>query len=305
MSGAYGRVAVLYGGRSAEREISLISGQAVYAALRRCGVDATPIDVGDDLLAQLQAGRFDRAFIALHGRGGEDGTVQGALELLGLPYTGSGVLASALAMDKVRTKQIWQAYGLPTAPWVELHPGEAHDAALALGLPLAVKPAHEGSSLGMSKVVAADQLANAVELAARYDRRVLVERWIEGGEYTAGILGHQPLPLIRLETPNLFYDYEAKYHAETTRYHCPCGLPLEQESRLQALALAAFDAVGAQGWGRVDLMLDGSGQPWLIELNTIPGLTDHSLVPMAANVAGIDFDALVLRILESAGEGVE
>lgn len=300
--GRFGKVAVLLGGQAAEREVSLKSGAAVLAALRRQGVDAHPLDPDARVLETLRGGDFDRAFIILHGRGGEDGVIQGALETMGLPYTGSGVLGSALGMDKYRTKLLWQGRGLPTADSVLLRrDGDLADAA-ALGFPLMIKPAHEGSSIGMARVEDAASLAAAWRAAREYDPEVLAERWIEGAEYTCAILGHETLPLIRLETPHAFYDYDAKYRADSTRYHCPCGLPQDQERRLQELALEAFDATGAKGWGRVDLMVDAQGKPYLLEINTVPGMTDHSLVPMAARVAGLDFDALVLRILETSLE---
>jgi D-alanine-D-alanine ligase len=293
----FGRVAVLMGGDSAEREISLKSGGAVLEALLRSGVDAHGIDAGKDVLQRLEAGGFDRVFIILHGRGGEDGVIQGALERLGLPYTGSGVLGSALGMDKYRTKLIWRALGLPTPESVLLSADEDLQAADALGYPLMIKPAREGSSIGMAKVESRDELEQAWRAARDYDPMVLAEQWITGREYTAALLGKQALPLIRLETPRTFYDYEAKYQANTTSYHCPCGLDEASETRLQSLALRAFEAVGAAGWGRVDMMVDRDGEPWLIEVNTVPGMTDHSLVPMAARQAGIDFEQLVVRIL--------
>jgi D-alanine-D-alanine ligase len=298
---AFGKVAVLMGGLAAEREVSLKSGRAVLEALRRRGVDAHGIDAGHAVLADLERGGFDRAFIALHGRGGEDGVIQGALETLGMPYTGSGVLGSALGMDKLRTKMLWRGEGLPTPALALLEAGTDFGAvAQELGLPLMVKPAREGSSIGMSKVTEAAALEAAWRLAARYDDRVFAERWIHGAEYTVAILGREPLPPIRLETPRAFYDYEAKYQAADTRYLCPCGLDAAQEHAIQALALRAFEAVGASGWGRVDLMVDGAGQPWLIEVNTVPGMTDHSLVPMAARAAGIGFEELVWRILATS-----
>jgi len=292
------------GGRSAEREISLKSGTMVLNALRKSGVDAHAFDPRDSGLEELTAQRFERVFIALHGRLGEDGTVQGALEYLGMPYTGSGVMASALAMDKWRTKLLWQAAGLPTPAW-ELVTARTDPAGLAarLKLPLMMKPAREGSSIGMSKVTSVEKIAPARELAARYDDVVVAERFIEGVELTAGILGDEPLPLIRLETPREFYDYEAKYFANDTRYILPCGLPADQERSLQALSLEAFRVLGCSGWGRVDLMLDRAGKPHLLEVNTIPGMTDHSLVPMAARAKGISFEDLCLRILETAHAG--
>ena len=298
---AFGRVAVLMGGRAAEREISLRSGDAVLQSLRRSGVDAVAVDVDGDVLQCLREGGFARAFIVLHGRGGEDGVIQGALETLGLPYTGSGVLASALSMDKLRSKQLWQGAGLPTPPAMVL--AEEADLALAparLGLPLIVKPVHEGSSLGMSRVDEAAALADAWRTARELDNEVLAERWVEGVEYTAAIVGETTLPLIRIETPRAFYDYAAKYEATDTRFHCPCGLPAAREAQLQALALRAFRALGCRGWGRVDFICDATGAPWLIEVNTVPGMTDHSLVPMAARAAQMSFDALVWRILEQS-----
>ena len=298
----FGKVAVLFGGTSAEREVSLKSGRAVLDALLRQGVDAHGVDVVDSsVLETLRRGGFARAFIVLHGRGGEDGVMQGALETLGLPYTGSGVLGSALGMDKVRTKQIWQSCGLPTPAFRMLvSAGDLETAVADIGFPMMVKPAHEGSSIGMTKVERREDLEAAWRLAAKYDRAVLAEAWITGREYTASILGGQVLPLIRLETPRAFYDYEAKYRSDDTRYHCPCGLSADDERAHRDLALRAFAAVAASGWGRVDFMCDAAGQPYLIEVNTVPGMTDHSLVPMAARAAGIDFDALVLRILETA-----
>lgn len=296
----FGKVAVLLGGRAAEREISLKSGAAVLAALRGQGVDAHPLDPDAGVLEALRAGGFDRAFIILHGRGGEDGVIQGALETIGLPYTGSGVLGSALGMDKYRTKLVWEGRGLPTAASVLLERESDLEGAAALGFPLMVKPVREGSSIGMARVEDAATLAAAWRAARQYDSEVLAERWIQGSEYTCAILGRDALPLIRLETPHAFYDYDAKYRADSTRYLCPCGVPATEEWRLQALALEAFDAAGASGWGRVDLMVDGEGRPFLLEINTVPGMTDHSLVPMAARAAGLDFDALVLRILETS-----
>jgi D-alanine-D-alanine ligase len=297
----FGKVAVLMGGQSAEREISLQSGTAVLQALQVAGVDAHGLDTADaDLVSELSGGGYARAFIALHGRGGEDGVMQGLLDALGLPYTGSGVLGSALAMDKLRTKQVWESAGIPTPPFVLLRDaGEVAARRDTLQYPVIVKPAHEGSSLGISKVDSADRLEHAWQLAREFDTEVFAEQWISGREYTAGILLNEVLPLICLETPNTFYDYAAKYEADTTRYLIPCGLAGEREASLQAQALAAFRAVGASGWGRVDFMLDSADRPWFIEVNTVPGLTDHSLVPMAARAGGMDFTRLVCRILEA------
>ncbi|MFV8835926.1 D-alanine--D-alanine ligase [Aquisalimonas sp. APHAB1-3] len=299
----FGRVAVLMGGWSAEREISLRSGRQVLAGLQARGVDAHSVDAGRDVLQVLEAGGFDRAFIALHGRGGEDGVIQAGLELLGLPYTGSGVLGSALGMDKLRTKQVWRGAGLPTPDYMELRPDtRAADVIAALGTPLIVKPAREGSSIGMSRVTTEAELIAARDAAARYDRDVIAERWITGEEYTVSLLGDTVLPAIRLETPHTFYDFEAKYESDSTRYHCPCGLEGADLDALNALATEAFRAVDGAGWGRVDVMRDGNGAFWLLEVNTIPGMTDHSLVPMAAEAAGMPFDELVWRILETSLE---
>ena len=265
-------------------------------------MDAHGIDVGSGVIGQLTRGGFDRAFIILHGRGGEDGVIQGALETIGMPYTGCGVAGSAIGMDKYRCKLIWSALGLPTAPYTVISEESDLAAAEAIGFPLMVKPAHEGSSIGMAKVENPEALRKAWSEASQYDGEVLVEKWIQGEEYTASILCGEALPLIRLETTNEFYDYEAKYHSDSTRYFCPCGLDEEKERELQSLALKAFAAVGADGWGRVDLFVDVEGRPWLLEVNTVPGMTDHSLVPMAAKAAGRDFDALVWRILETSLE---
>ncbi|MCS6948572.1 MAG: D-alanine--D-alanine ligase [Steroidobacteraceae bacterium] len=297
----FGRVAVLLGGGSAEREISLLTGQAVLAALRRRGVDAEPFDPAQRPLDALVAERFDRVWIALHGPGGEDGTLQGALEFLGLPYTGSGVLGSALCMDKVRSKRIAQAIGVPTADFVVLNgPSDFGEAVERLGLPLAIKPAAQGSSVGISKVEHAADLPAAYAAARAVDRDVLAEPWLTGGEYTVAILHGAALPSIRIETPKTFYDYEAKYFRDDTRYHCPSGLGAEAERHLGNLATAAFAATGAFGWGRADFLFDRNGRPMLVEINTVPGMTDHSLVPMAARAAGIDFDQLVWRVLETS-----
>jgi D-alanine-D-alanine ligase len=298
----FGRVAVLMGGWAAERGISLISGQAVLAGLRRRGVDAHGIDVQRDVLEVLAAGRFDRAFIVLHGRGGEDGVLQGALEILGIPYTGSGVMGSAIGMDKYRSKLVWQGAGLPTPGFALIEQAADLAAAEELGFPLMVKPAHEGSSIGMARADDAKALRAAWQAASGYDGQVLAERWVAGSEFTAAVLGDLVLPLIRLETPHAFYDYDAKYEAADTRYLIPCGLDASREAELQQLALRAFHAVGASGWGRVDLLMDEEGRPWLIEVNTVPGMTSHSLVPMAANAVGIDFDELVWRILAQTVE---
>ena len=297
----FGKVAVLMGGLSAEREISLKSGNAVLEALQRCGVNAHGVDVEHDVLQQLATGKFDRVFNMLHGRGGEDGTMQGALETIGLPYTGSGVMASAISMDKLRTKQLWKGIDLPTPAFEVLNKNTDLDAMVKkLGLPLMIKPALEGSSIGMSKVEKAEQMVAAYQAAAEYDDCVLAEKWVTGAEYTATILGQEVLPLIKLETPREFYDYEAKYQEDTTRYLCPCGLDVDKEKEIQDLAMAAFKSLGCSGWGRVDFMCDENDKPWLIEVNTIPGMTDHSLVPMAARTAGIDFDELVVRILQTS-----
>lgn len=296
----YGKVALLMGGLSAEREISLISGKAVLQALRARGVDVTPVDVGADIAEVLARSRFDRVFNILHGGIGENGTIQALLDLYRIPYTGSGVLGCALAMDKLRSKWLWKGVGLAAPDYRELR--SAEDCVLAvkeLGLPLMVKPVFEGSSVGISKVERAEDMANAWKLAARYGA-VIAEKFISGAEYTAGILAGAALPLIRLETPRAFYDYEAKYKDDKTRYHCPCGLPAEQEREIQQIALHAYAALGAGGWGRVDFMTDRDGQPWLIEANTVPGMTDHSLVPMAARAVGIEFEELVLRILDTS-----
>ncbi len=298
---AFGKVAVLMGGRSAERAVSLKSGAMVLAALRKKGVDAHAFDPAERPVAALVEEHFSRAFVALHGRFGEDGTMQGALELMGIPYTGSGVMASALAMDKWRTKLIWQACGIST-PRSELLDRASDFAAVArrLGLPLMVKPASEGSSLGMSKVCSLADLEEAFAFAVNYDPLVIAEQFIDGAEYTVGILGHAALPLIRLETPREFYDYEAKYLANDTRYIVPCGLPAADEATIGAEALRAFDAIGCRGWGRADVMVDRAGKAYFLEINTAPGMTDHSLVPMAARHAGVPFEDLCLRILERA-----
>ncbi len=302
--GAPLRVAVLYGGTSAERDVSLKSGQAVIAALKTVEIDVVGIDINHsgDWLPLLQQADFDIAFLALHGRGGEDGTIQGLLECLGIPYTGSGVLGSALAMDKLKTKQVWQTLGLPTPGycWVDASTDlEAVWRTLG-GMPLMVKPVHEGSSIGMSKVDRLDQLEEAVAKAADLDSSVFVEQWVTGKEFTVTILDGEALPVIGLETNHQFYDYEAKYLVNDTRYLLPCGLSREEEERIQALSLKAFNAVGCQDWGRVDLMLNEKNEPQLLEVNTLPGMTDHSLVPMAAQAKGYSFPELVLAIIQAA-----
>ena len=293
------------GGRSAEREISLMSGKSVLAALRAQGVDAHAFDPAERDLAGLKRDGYARCFIALHGRGGEDGTMQGALEVLGMPYTGSGVMGSAIGMDKWRSKMIWLANGLPTPRYRILTGREDWNAvAQELGLPLIVKPACEGSTLGLTKVVSASELPGAYELAAKKYRDIaLAEQFIDGPEYTASILGEEMLPLIRIEAPQGNYDYQNKYFTNDTKYHCPSGLAEAEENRLKAIAQQAFRLAGCSGWGRVDLLLDRGGKPYLLEVNTIPGMTDHSLVPMAARAKGISFEALVIRILEGAHVG--
>jgi len=298
---AFGRVAVLFGGDSTEREISLLSGNAVLAALKRSRVDAHAFDPRDKPLTRLLEDRFDRVWIALHGPGGEDGTLQGALEYLGMPYTGSGVMGSAIGMDKVRTKRLAQSVGVATSPFVVLNGPQDFDTAVEkLKLPMIVKPGTQGSSVGMSKVTRAEDLPAAYEAAAKTDRVVFAEAWISGGEYTVAILQGKALPSIRIETPRTFYDYEAKYFRDDTKYHCPSGLSAPAEQHLANLAVATFDAAGADGWGRVDFMMDPPGRPLLLEINTVPGMTDHSLVPMAARAPGLDFDQLVWRVLETS-----
>lgn len=301
---SFGKVAVLFGGKSAEREVSLKSGAAVLAALKRSGVDAHAFDPAMRDLQSLRDEGYQRAFIALHGRYGEDGTVQGALELLGIPYTGSGVLASALGMDKWRTKLVWQAGGLPVPDYVLLSENSDWKAvARQLGLPLFVKPANEGSSVGISKVKSVEQLQGAYREAARHDSLVIAERFIGGGEYTVAILGDTALPVIKIEPAGEFYDYEAKYLRDDTRYLCPSGLGAAQEAEMQCVAQRAFALIGGRGWGRVDFLVDEAGKHYPLEANTSPGMTDHSLVPMAARQAGIGFDQLVLKILELAHVG--
>ena len=297
----FGRVAVLLGGDSSEREISLLTGQAVLEALGRRGVDAEAFDPSERPLQELLQRRIERVWIALHGPGGEDGTVQGALEYLGVPYTGSGVMGSAIGMDKLRTKRLAKALGVMTPEAVPLTgPLDLELAIERLGLPLLVKPVSQGSSVGMSKVERAEDLPGAYAAARAVDRNVFAESWVSGGEYTVALLQGEALPSIRIETPRAFYDYEAKYLREDTRYLCPSGLSAPAQRHLGSLALAAFEAAGAEGWGRADFMMDVTGRPLLIEINTVPGMTGHSLVPMAARAAGIDFDELVLRVLETS-----
>lgn len=298
----FGKVAVLFGGKSGEREVSLKSGSAVLAALLRQGVNAEAFDPATRPLHDLEG--FDRAIISLHGRFGEDGTIQGALELMGIPYTGSGVMASSIGMDKWRTKLVWSATGVKT-PAFELVHADSDFAAIEqkLGLPLFVKPANEGSSIGISKVKQAGGLKAAYELAAKSDPLVIAEQFVGGGEYTVGILGERALPIVRIVPANEFYDYEAKYLRDDTQYLCPCGLSAVKEAQIQAEALQAFRAIGGQGWGRVDFLMDEQGNHYFLEVNTSPGMTDHSLVPMSAKAAGISFDELVIQILELAHVG--
>ncbi|NIH15451.1 D-alanine--D-alanine ligase [Serratia symbiotica] len=302
------KVAVLLGGTSAEREISLQSGAAVLAGLREGGIDSHGIDPRDFPVIQLKAQRFNKVFISLHGRGGEDGTIQGLLEFLELPYTGSGVMASALGIDKWRSKMLWQSMGLPVAPYVVLNRMEYADdekAALldrlaSLGFPLIVKPSREGSSVGMSKVSESSALEVALEEAFRHDDKVLVEQWLSGPEYTVAMLGDQVLPSIRIQPAGMFYDYQAKYISGNTQYFCPSGLSAEQEAEMAALALRAYRALDCRGWGRIDLMQDSDGSFYLLEMNTSPGMTNNSLVPMAARQFGLSFSQLVTRILALA-----
>lgn len=295
----FGKVAVLLGGKSAERDVSLDSGKAVLEALVRSGVTAEAFDPKERSVTELV--HYDRAFIVLHGRGGEDGQIQGVLEWLNIPYTGTGVQGSAIGMDKVKTKQIWQGSELPTAPYriVSQHT-DLNEVVTSLGLPLIIKPVHEGSSVGMSKVEKVEDLASAIEKAIQHDAVVMAEKWITGREYTISFLNGQPLPVIRLQPPAdvAFYDYDAKYMRNDVEYGIPSGLSLEDEKRLQDLCLNAFQAVGASGWGRIDAMQDEQGNFWLLEVNTVPGMTSHSLVPKAANAVGYSFDELCVAILE-------
>jgi D-alanine-D-alanine ligase len=303
MSG-FGKIAVLFGGRSAEREVSLMSGSNVLKALQQAGLDAYAFDPAEREIFELKREGFSRVFIALHGGYGEDGTVQGALELMGIPYTGSGVMASALAMDKVRTKMVWTAAGIPTPQFEVVDAGsDWAGVAKRLGLPLIIKPAREGSTIGLTKVTDAAQLPQAYALAARHDPFVMAEEFIAGEELTAGFLGEQALPLIRIEAPQGNYDYQNKYFSDETKYHCPCGLPQAEELRIRALVMKSAQALGCAGWGRADLIRRADGSVQFLEMNTSPGMTGHSLVPMAAREAGLSFNDLVLRILELAHVG--
>ncbi len=302
-----GKVAVLLGGDSAEREVSLNSGNAVLQALLRKGVDAIGFDPSERPLTDLLDEKIDRVIIMLHGRGGEDGSMQGALQLLKIPYTGSSVLGSALAMDKIHTKQVWQSVGLPTAKYQiadkrHFEAGSCSAIMSELGNEVMVKPAREGSSIGMARVTSAKQLENAIQDAFNYDNQVLLEQFIDGPEFTVAVLQGQALPSIRMSTPHTFYDYAAKYQDNTTEYYCPSGLPDDQEKELAELASSAFSAVSGSGWGRIDVMQDKTGQFFLLEANTVPGMTEKSLVPKAAQVAGIGFDDLVLAILHTSFE---
>lgn len=304
MTAEFGKVAVLMGGSSAEREISLMSGNAVLAALKSRGIDAHAFDPAERSLWSLKQDGFSRVFIALHGRGGEDGTVQGALELLGIPYTGSGVMSSALSMDKWRTKLVWHACQLPTPAWHILKADSDWDAVVAeLGLPVFVKPAREGSSVGATKVTRAVDLRAAYEEAVRHDPLVLAEQFVEGEELTAAFVGNQALPLVRIVAPDGNYDWQNKYFSDATQYFCPSGLPESAEETIQALVMESAQLLDCRGWGRADLILDAAGKPWLLEMNTSPGMTGHSLVPMAARAVGIGFEDLCLKILEQATLG--
>lgn len=296
----FGRVAVLMGGNSAEREISIKSGTAVYDSLKKQGVDVVAIDVKESLIKELTNQKIDRVFNLVHGRGGEDGVLQGVLEQMKLPYTGSGVMASALTMDKLRTKLCWQGAGLKTPKWFVLNTEKDIDACIEkLGFPVIVKPAQEGSSIGMSRANTKDELIQALAVADNYQCDTLVEAWVQGNEYTVAVLDGKALPVIRLLTANEFYDFDAKYLSNSTQYLCPCGLTLKQENDLKDLAVEACKVVGVQGWGRVDVFIDEQEEAQLIEVNTVPGMTDHSLVPMSAKAAGYEFDELVWRILET------
>ena len=297
----FGRVAVLMGGCSSERKISLKSGAAVLNALTEMHVDATGVDVSSDVFERLRAGNFDRAFIALHGFLGEDGCIQGGLDVIGMPYSGCGVLASSICMNKWMTKQIWSGYGIPTPRFHILRNSIDPDVLIEeLGLPMIFKPVSQGSSIGITKVNAKEEIIPAWEHARDLEDAVIAEQWIVGQEYTAAVLVGHVLPLIRLETPRTFYDFDAKYESSDTQYHCPCGLPEALDVKISEQVLQAFQVTGATGWGRVDLMVDTNDQPWFLEVNTVPGMTDHSLVPMAAKAEGVDFNELVIRILETS-----
>jgi len=302
------KLAVLYGGTSAERAVSLNSGKAIANGLKTAGFNVQLIDTQDYCLSDLVKLDIDRVFIALHGRGGEDGCVQGALQYMNIPYTGSDVLGSALSMDKIRSKQVFQALNLPTAAFAivnkaEYQAGDADKVLQQLGNVVMVKPANEGSSIGMSKANNAEELHQALIAAFNYDQQVLVEAWIQGPEYTVAILGQTPLPAIHMETPHDFYDYDAKYQSTSTKYHCPCSLSAADEAELQSIALKAFNATGATGWGRVDVMRNNQGQWQLLEVNTVPGMTETSLVPKAAKVYGLSFSELVTKIVAISAEG--
>ncbi len=302
-SQVYGKVAVLMGGDSGERDISLKSGGAVLNALLKNNIDAHGIDVDVHIFEYLQKNKFNRAFIALHGCGGEDGTMQGGLEVIKLPYTGSGVMASGICMDKLMTKSIWQSVGISSPKYLELTEAIGfEDVVSELGVPFVVKPSLEGSSLGIHKVSNQDEFFLATEDASHFKGHLMAEQWIQGQEFTVAILNESALPVIRLETPHTFYDFDAKYQANDTQYILPCGLSVAEESSMQNQALKAFRATGASGWGRVDVMMDENKQSWFLEVNTVPGMTDHSLVPMAAAAVGIDFEALVIKILDTSND---
>ena len=296
-----GKVAVLMGGQSAEREISLKSGAAVLNALIAKKIEADAIDVDQDIFEKLRSGNYKRAFIALHGPMGEDGSIQGGLEVIGLPYSGSGVMASSICMNKVMTKTIWKGYQIPSPKFKVLT--DTYDSEVLerdLGLPMIFKPVSQGSSIGMTKVNLKEEIASAWESAREFENSVIAEQWVDGEEYTVTILEDRALPIIRLETPRTFYDFDAKYASNETKYHCPSGLPEELEKKIKDLALRAFKVTEASGWGRVDVILDKNQQPWFLEINTVPGMTDHSLVPMAAKAENICFDELVVKILETS-----
>lgn len=305
MPSSFGKVAVMFGGKSAEREVSLLSGNAVLKSLQSLGIDAHRFDPAEQAITQLLDQHFSRVLIMLHGRGGEDGTMQGALQLLNIPYTGSGVLGSALCMDKIKSKQIWQTLDLPTAQYEialksSFDAGSCEAIMAKLGNEVMVKPAQEGSSIGMTKVNNAQQLETAIQEAFIYDEQVLIEQFIQGSEFTVSLLNGQALPSIRMSTPRVFYDYTAKYKADSTQYFCPSGLSAAEEETLGGLATKAFNALSGSGWGRIDLMQDKSGQFYLLEANTVPGMTEKSLVPMAAKQAGMSFTDLSLAVLQTS-----